>query len=119
MVLTCDSRTAEVYDTSTGVSTQLPDMPFGRGADVGVTLPDGRCAVLGGFYVCTTGPITNCIAYNAEAGAWEELPELLAPRENFAAWVVGGCVVIAAGKWRHVPGAEVALRRGGFALVPR
>jgi hypothetical protein len=129
-------RLAQVYDVSTGVSTQRPDIPFARVASVGVALPDGRCAVLGGF--CEYGRYTtSCFAYNGQAGAWEELPELLAPRSTPATWLVGGCVVILggadhegldgrmevldlrAGKWRYVPGAEVAFDLGSCALVPR
>jgi hypothetical protein len=139
-------RTAQVYDTSTAVSTQLPDIPFVRVqlpdipfirvGSAGVALPDSRCGVLGGF--CEdAGSTTSCIAYNDKAGAWEELPELLAPRSTSATWLVGGCVVILggadregldgrmevldlkAGKWRYVPGAEVGFHFGSCALVPR
>ena len=77
---------AEIFDpaTETFTSVHTPGLPS-RAAHAAVTLPGGDVLVLGGENPAGTGTLASVLRFQVSTGAFQPLPDLLAPRRHASA----------------------------------
>jgi N-acetylneuraminic acid mutarotase len=102
-------RSAELYDTATGVWTETEPMTDARSGHTAVVLGNGRVLVVGGSAPTTRdddADLAFCELYDPTAGTWTPTGGLLAPRSRHQATALSGgtAVLVTGGRAPGGPG---------------